>query len=52
MVKISQLVQKFENIFFRDSIPKKIVKKIFFPNKPEITAQNKSNPDINSSVST
>jgi hypothetical protein len=49
MVKISQFVHKFENPFFQEQIPKKMVKQITFPKKPQITAQNKSYPEKNSS---
>jgi hypothetical protein len=31
MVKMSKLVWKFEKPFFRDIVPKKIVKQIIFP---------------------
>jgi hypothetical protein len=33
MVKMGKLVQKFENLFFRNEIPKKMVKQIAFPKK-------------------
>jgi hypothetical protein len=48
MIKMGKLVWKFENLFFRDVIPEKIVKQITFPKIPEITAQNKSYPGKNS----
>jgi hypothetical protein len=34
MVKIRKLVQKFENLFFWDEIPEKMVKQITSPKKP------------------
>jgi hypothetical protein len=33
MVKVGKLVQKFENLFFRDCIPEKMVKQIIFLKK-------------------
>jgi hypothetical protein len=52
MVKMGKLVRKFDNLFFQDVIPEKMVKQITFPKIPEITAQNKSYPGKNSSHST
>jgi hypothetical protein len=34
MVKIGKLVQKFENRFFQDEFPKKMVKQITSPKGP------------------
>jgi hypothetical protein len=47
-----KMVRKFDNLFFQDVIPEKMVKQITFPKIPEITAQNKSYPGKNSSHST
>jgi hypothetical protein len=49
---MGNLVQKFENPFFRDGIPEKIVKQITFQKISKITAQNKSYPGKNALHST